>query len=135
MGLLAMRLGDRLLLTICFACSLLGAGLLFLNPSEDLSFVGMLGIGFGLAAIFPILISQTYARVGVDHAPNAIGFQVGCAALGGATLSGLGGIFAEYVGAESISLFILVGAALAVIIYVFMLRFEGRAARAKRERG
>ncbi len=126
MGLLAMRLGDRLLLAICFACSLAGAALLFLNPSEGLSFVGMLGIGFGLAAIFPILISQTYERVGVEHAANAIGFQVGCAALGGAALSGLGGIFAEHVGAESISLFILIGAALSVIIYVLLLRFEGR---------
>ncbi len=132
MGLLAMRLGDRLLLTICFACSLAGAALLFLNPNEALSFVGMLGIGFGLAAIFPILISQTYARVGVEHAANAIGFQVGCAALGGAALSGLGGIFAEHVGAESISLFILIGAALSVIIYVLMLRFEARMSRAKR---
>ncbi len=132
MGLLAMRLGDRLLLTICFACSLAGAALLFLNPNEALSFVGMLGIGFGLAAIFPILISQTYARVGVEHAANAIGFQVGCAALGGAALSGLGGIFAEHVGAESISLFILIGAALSVIIYALMLRFEAEMSRAKR---
>ncbi|MCY4145425.1 MAG: MFS transporter [Chloroflexi bacterium] len=131
MGLLAMRLGDRLLLTMCFACSVAGAALLFFNLNEALSFVGMLGIGFGLAAIFPILISQTYARVGGEHAANAIGFQVGFAGLGGATLSGLGGIFAEYVGAESISLFIFAGAALAVIIYAFMLRFEAQMPRAE----
>ena len=135
MGLLAMRLGDRLLLRICFASSVLGAALLFLNPSEALSFAGMLGIGFGLAAMFPIFISQTYARVGVEHAANAIGFQVGCAGLGGAALSGLGGIFAEHVGAESISLFILIGAALALIIYTLMLRFEERMSRAKRRLG
>lgn len=124
MGVLAMRLGDRLLLNICFASSLLGALLLFLNPQETLSLVGLLGIGFGQAAIFPILILQTKRRVGPQHAANAIGFQVGCAGLGGAVLSGMGGIFAEYVGAESISLFIFVGAVLAWLVYQFMIRWE-----------
>ncbi len=131
MGLLAMRLGDRLLLLICFTLTVLGAALLFLNPSEALSFAGLLSIGFGLAAIFPILILQTNARVGQEHAANAIGFQVGCAGLGGAALSGLGGIFAEYVGAESISVFILLGAVLSTLIYLLMLRFESHIARSK----
>ena len=124
MGLLSVRLGDRVLLNICFGSSLLGALLLFLNPSDLLSFVGFLGIGFGLAAIFPILILQTNRRVGAEHAANAIGFQVGCAALGGAVLSGVGGIFAEHVGAESISLFIFVGAVLSRLVYRFMIRWE-----------
>ena len=131
MGLLAMRLGDRLLLFICFTLTLLGAALLFLNPGEALSFAGFLSIGFGLAAIFPILILQTNARVGPEHAANAIGFQVGCAGLGGAALSGIGGIFAEYVGAESISAFILLSAALSILIYVLMLRYEHNTARGK----
>ena len=124
MGLLAMRLGDRALLNICFASSLLGALLLFLNLSEVLSLVGFLGIGFGLAAIFPILILQTNRRVGPRHATNAIGFQVGCAGLGGAVLSGTGGVFAEHIGAESISLFIFVGALLTYFVYQFMIRWE-----------
>ncbi len=124
MGLLALRLGDRTLLNICFACSLSGALLLFLNLSEVLSFVGLIGIGFGLAAIFPILILQTNDRVGDEHASNAIGFQVGCAGLGGAVLSGLGGISAEYIGAESISFFVFMGALLSFIIYQLMIRWE-----------
>ncbi len=126
MGLLAMRLGDRSLLNICFGSSLLGALLLFLNLNDIFSFLGFLGIGFGLAAIFPILILQTNRRVGAEHAANAIGFQVGCAGLGGAVLSGAGGIFAEYVGAESISLFIFIGAVLSVLVYQFMIRWEGK---------
>ena len=126
MGALALRLGDRALLVISFAAQVLGSGLLFLNPNDSLSLVGLLGIGFGTAAVFPILISQTYKRVGAGNAANAIGFQVGCAALGGAALSGMGGIFAEYVGAEAISLFIFVGAALSVFVYLLMLRTEKR---------
>ncbi len=124
MGLLALRLGDRTLLNICFAFSLGGALLLFLNLNEILSFVGLIGIGFGLAAIFPILILQTKDRVGDEHASNAIGFQVGCAGLGGAALSGLGGVSAEYIGAESISFFVFIGALLSFIIYQFMIRWE-----------
>ena len=126
MGLLAMRLGDETLIRICFLSSVAGALLLFLNPSDSLSFIGLLGIGFGLAAIFPILISQTTERVGPQHAANAIGFQVGCAGLGGAVLSGLGGIVAEHGGPESISLLIFIGALLSTAIYVLMIRWEGR---------
>ena len=124
MGLLAMRLGDRTLLNICFTSSLIGSLLLVLNMNEILSFVGFLSLGFGLAAVFPILILQTNTRVGRQHAANAIGFQIGCAALGGAALTGIGGIFAEYVGPESISGFVFVGTFLTFLIYQFMIRWE-----------
>ena len=126
MGLLALRLGDRSLLNICFSSSLLGALLLFANLHEILSLVGLLGIGFGMSAIFPILILQTNRRVGRRHAANAIGFQVGCAGLGGAVLTGLGGVFVEYVGPDSISAFVFACAALMVLLYQFMIRWEAR---------
>ncbi|MCY3834049.1 MAG: MFS transporter [Chloroflexi bacterium] len=126
MGLLALRLGDKTLLNICFAFTVVGAILLFVNLNDLFSFLGMLGMGFGLAAIFPILILQTSDRVGAGHAANAIGFQVGCAGLGGAVLSGLGGVFAEHVGPESISLFICLGALLTFAIYEIMTRWEAR---------
>ena len=124
MGVLAMRLGDKTLLNICFVFSVVGALLLFLNLNDALSLLGLLGMGFGLAAIFPILILQTKDRVGRGHAANAIGFQVGCAGLGGAALSGMGGVFAEHVGPESISLFIFVGTLLMLALYEFMIRWE-----------
>ena len=126
MGLLALRLGDRALLNICYFSSVLGSMLLFVNAHEILSFAGLLGIGFGMSAVFPILILQTNQRVGRDHAANAIGFQVGCAGLGGAALTGLGGIFVEHVGPESISAFVFVCAALMVLVYRFMIRWEAR---------
>jgi len=126
MGLLALRLGDKTLLNICFGFTVVGAILLFLNWNDVFSLLGLIGMGFGLAAIFPILILQTNRRVGPAHASNAIGFQVGCAGLGGAALSGMGGIFTEYVGPESISVFILVGALLTFALYEFMIRWEIR---------
>ena len=126
MGLLAMRLGDRTLLNISFAASVLGALLLFSNWHDILSFAGLLCMGFGMAAVFPILILQTNRRVGRRHAANAIGFQVGCAGLGGAFLAGMGGVFAEHAGPESISAFVFVSAILMALLYQFMMRWEIR---------
>ncbi len=130
MGLLALRLGDRTLLNISFALMVLGALLLFANVAEFSSFVGLLALGFGLAAQFPILILQTPRRVGAEHASNAIGFQVGCAGLGGAALSGVAGIFAENFAIELISAFIFLGALLALVIYQLMVWWEKRNASA-----
>ena len=126
MGLLALRMGDKPLLNISFALSVIGAFLFLINVHETVSLVGMLAIGFGLAAIFPILILQTESRVGSRHMANAIGFQVGCAGLGGATLSGIAGVFAEHVSIESIAVFIFIGAVLSVAIYKVMIWWESR---------
>ena len=126
MGLLALRMGNRSLLNISFALTFAGALLLFVNVSEIASFVGLLALGFGLAAQFPIMILQTPTRVGDAHAANAIGFQVGCAGLGGAALSGVAGIFAENIAIELISMFIFLGALLSLVIYRLMIWWEKR---------
>ena len=122
MGLLALRFGDKSLLNLSFALTVVGALLLYVNPHEAASLVGLLAMGFGLAAIFPILISQTAGRVGEAHAANAIGFQVGCAGFGGAVLSGIAGVLAEHVSIESISFTILLGALLSLLIFMRMQR-------------
>lgn len=126
MGLLALRLGNRTLLNISFALTVVGALLLFANVADSSSFVGLLALGFGLAAQFPIMILQTPSRVGAEHASNAIGFQVGCAGLGGAALSGVAGVFAENVDIELISVFIFLGALLSLVIYQLMAWWEKR---------
>lgn len=130
MGLLALRMGDRALLNISFGLTVLGAFLLFANVADISSFVGLLALGFGLAAQFPILILQTPGRVGAEHASNAIGFQVGCAGLGGATLSGVAGVFAENFAIELISAFIFLSALLSLLIYQLMIKWEKRHAAA-----
>ena len=130
MGLLALRMGDRALLNISFGLTVLGAFLLFANVADGSSFVGLLALGFGLAAQFPILILQTPGRVGAEHASNAIGFQVGCAGLGGATLSGVAGVFAENIAIELISAFIFLSALLSLLIYQLMIKWEKRHAAA-----
>jgi fucose permease len=126
MGLLAIRIGDKALLSFSFTTTVIGSGLLMINLNDVISFIGLLLIGFGLAAIFPILTSQTPKRVGRRHAANTIGFQVGFAGLGGAALSGLAGIFAEYNGIETISLFIFINSLLLFGLYQLTLWWEAR---------
>lgn len=127
MGLLAIRLGDKALMNISFALSVAGATCLFANLHEILSLIGILGIGFGIAAIFPVLILQTRDRVGSAHTANAIGFQIGFTVTGGAVLSGVASVMAERVGSESISLFIFLCTLLAAILYQAMIRQQARA--------
>ena len=129
MGLLALRLGDKWLMYFSMITTIIGAALLMVNLTDVMSFIGLLMIGFGLAAIFPILTSQTPRRVGMQHAANAIGFQVGFAGLGGAVLSGIAGIFAENFGIEMISIFIFVNAIIMFGIYQLILWRESQKAK------
>lgn len=126
MGLLAMRIGDKTLLYMSMITSVIGSFLLFLNLQEVLSFIGLMLLGFGQAAIFPILISQTPKRVGIRHAANTIGFQVGFAGMGGAVLAGLAGILAENFGIETISGFLFATSILLFSIYQMILWWERR---------
>ena len=127
MGFLAIRLGDKSLMNISFAFSVAGAFCLFANLHEILSLIGVLGIGFGIAAIFPVLILQTRDRVGSAHTANAIGFQIGFTVTGGAALSGLASLMAEHIGSESISLFFFLCTLLAALLYQIMIRQQARA--------
>lgn len=81
-------------------------GLLFaLNLSDTVSLAGLMLVGFGLAPVFPSLIALTPLRIGDDHAPNAIGFQVGAAGIGAAVLPGLAGVLGDALGLEVIAIF------------------------------
>lgn len=83
-----------------------GGGILFaLNLSPLLSLVGLMAVGFGLAPVFPALIALTPVRIGADHAPNAIGFQVGAAGIGAAIIPGLAGVLGDTFGLELIAQF------------------------------
>jgi len=74
---------------------------------------GLLALGFLLAPIFPLLISETPARVGPSRAAHAIGFQISAATLGAGTWPAAVGLVAGRAGLEAISP-VLVGGALAV---------------------
>jgi fucose permease len=114
MGFFADRLTAQLIVRSGAIGAILGGLLLALNIAPAFSFLGLALIGFALAPIFATLVAETPKRVGMRHAANTIGFEVGMAGLGIAMLPGLGGFLAQRVDLEIIGPF-LVG--VAVVMY------------------
>ena len=99
-GQLAASLGRVAILRIGMTLAPLAALLIWWNPADAVSFAGAALLGFGLAPIFPTLISATPSRVGEYFAPQAVGFQVAAANVGIATLPGTVGFVAGRAGLE-----------------------------------
>ncbi len=124
MGVLADRMSNRTLIRLSMLAGLVGTLLLTLNLPDAGNFVALLITGFGFAALFPILIAETPQRVGLRHAPNAIGFQIGIAGMGIAFLPGLAGVLAASFGLEIIGPYLFGLVVASLIIYEIILRRE-----------
>jgi fucose permease len=116
-GVAASRISTAVLLRIAMSGCVLGTALIWWNPTNTISLLGLALLGFALAPIFPLSISDTTRQIGTRHAPNAIGFQVAAASLGIAVLPGLGGLLAERLGLEIIGPFLLVLAVLVLVLH------------------
>jgi fucose permease len=107
----------NLLIRACFVGILIGTVLIWWNPSQDIGVFGLILFGFAQAPMFAVFISQTASRVGIRHAPNAIGFQVAGAGIGVAGVPALIGILQERISLEIIPPFLFGIAIVAVILY------------------
>ena len=94
-GLVAHRLGSRVLLNASMGGTAAGTALIWWSPTPVFGAVGLALTGLSLAAIFPTLIAITPTRLGVVRARSAIGYQVAAAALGGALVPALAGVLAS----------------------------------------
>jgi fucose permease len=101
----------------CLAGAVLGAALLGWKALGSAAFLGLALFGFSLAPIFALMITGTQERLGPVHAQNAIGFQVGAAALGVGILPGLAGVLAKNRGLEIIPPFLLAVTALIIVLF------------------
>jgi fucose permease len=101
----------------CLAGAVLGAALLGWRALGSAAFLGLALFGFSLAPIFALMITGTQERLGPAHAQNAIGFQVGAAALGVGILPGLAGVLAKNRGPEIIPPFLLAVTALIIVLF------------------
>ncbi|MGJ3239324.1 MAG: MFS transporter [Anaerolineae bacterium] len=117
LGVIALRVGDTHLLRGGLLLALFGGFLLILNPAPIINMLALIGIGAGLAGVFPIFISQTPSRVGKRFSAQSIGFQVGFAGLGGAILPGIIGALSEQIGLEMIAYGIFAVALMVVVIF------------------
>jgi fucose permease len=94
----------------------LGLGLLALGASRVSDLVGLLLTGFAAGPIFPTLIGATPARLSARHAANAVGLQIGSAAVGQALLPSALGVFGDEAGLQALSTALLVIAVAVIVI-------------------
>lgn len=130
-GLYANRIGGRKLVAGSLLLALAGSLLLWWNPSDTVSLIGVAVVGFAIAPVFPALVSLTSDRVGAKHAANTIGMQISAAGLGGAVISSLAGVLARRISLEIIPVYLSGVAAVLLAIFltsVLLARRQERAA-------
>jgi fucose permease len=116
-GVIVHRIPLAATLRVCMLVVIAGSLLMWQNISSSASFLGLALMGFALAPVFPLLISDTPNRLGAGHANNAIGFQVSAASLGIAILPGVAGVLAVNISLEIIGPFLVVTSALMLVLY------------------
>lgn len=121
-GIVADKVNLTQTLRLCIAACVVGALLFWLEPTRVLSYAGMMLIGFSIAPIFASLISLTPARVGKEHADNAIGFQIASAGLGGAGLTAAVGVASRTYGLEVVGATVLGMSVLLFVLFQALTR-------------
>ncbi|HYG36659.1 MAG TPA: MFS transporter, partial [Clostridia bacterium] len=116
-GFVVERFGLDALIRISTVAVLVGTALFAWNPAPLISPLALGIAGFGLAPIFPCLMTRTPQRLGKQIAAHAIGFQVGAAMIGAAALPSLTGLIAQYFGLSLVGLTILAMAVVLVVLH------------------
>ncbi len=125
-GFIINRVNPNKLLQVCIMGALVGAGMMWWNPTEWVGFAGLTLLGFAQAPIFPVMISLTPQRVGAAHATHAISFQVAGAGAGIALIPAFAGYVAEQVSLEAIIPIIFISIALMLGLYQGLLWMSKR---------
>ena len=114
-GLIADPIGIDRLLRFCLLAAAGGAVLFAVPLPTEAAFAGLALAGFGLAPVFPCLMTRTPQRLGSALSAHAVGFSVGAAMIGAAAVPGALGLIAGAVGLHAIT----VGAvAFAVLLWL-----------------
>ena len=100
----------------------LGTLLVWADVSPGVTYAGILVAGWACGPIFPTLVAVTPARLGAEHAANAVGFQIASAALGLSLLPSAVGVAAEAFGVEVIATLLVAMAVLLMIVYRLLER-------------
>ncbi len=125
-GLAGHRVGGVLLLDGSVLMAALGAGLLWWSPVAAVGGMGLVLLGVGLGAVFPTLVALTPQRMGAGRTSQAIGYQVGAAAVGAAVLPALFGVLAEEAGLDLLGPVLLAGVGALVILHRVAVVLERR---------
>jgi fucose permease len=96
--------------------------ILALNINTPVNLAAITAIGLAIAPILPALLSGTEERVGKEHAPNAIGFQIAAMSAGGAAIPSITGIIAQKFSLEGIPIFMLILILILLAAYPLSIR-------------
>ncbi len=102
-GLIANRYPIPRILRLAMLGMIVGTFLFWWNPSSIVTLLGLAVVGFAQAPVFPMLMSDTPARVGAEHAENTISMQMGAVGIGGAILPGWIGTLGNTLGLETMA--------------------------------
>ncbi len=114
-GFIANRFDSTLLLRWCLLAVVIGAFMFAWNALPIIGSLGLIITGFAEAPIFPMLMTTTPQRVGVEHAENGVSLQMSFVGVGSAILPGLIGTIGKNFGLETMP---VAFAAMAVIAFV-----------------
>ena len=117
-------LGDRrppdTLLTTSVLVALASTVVLWTDPG-GLGVVALVPLGLALAAVFPVLVAVTPARLGVHRAARALGLQIAASSVGGIAVPGVLGIGAQSFGVDALGWMITVSAAALALLHAAAL--------------
>jgi fucose permease len=101
-------------------------GALLMNSGQvGMYQAGLLLFGFGMAPLFPTLMSLTPSRLGSSVSLHAIGFQVSAAVLGGAAIPTLAGILSGRFDLDAIPMTLVAGAAVLIALETLLRSRDG----------
>jgi fucose permease len=120
-GLIAHRFDANRLLRWCLLGVVVGAVLFAWNPLPLIGSIGLIIVGFAEAPVFPMLMTTTPQRVGLEHAENGVSLQMSFVGLGSAILPGLIGTLGKNLGLETMTIAFAVMAVIAVVFYELAL--------------
>lgn len=123
-GVVANRFAVIATIRVMAITGIVAAALFWWNPINWVGFAGLLILGFGLAPVFPLLMTATPQRLGNADANNAIGFQVAAASFGIGVLPGLAGALADRISLEIVGPFMVVGLVIVAVLHEVAVRYH-----------
>jgi len=121
-GLVAERIGIDRLLRFSLTGAALGAVVFALPLGVGGAYFGLALGGFGLAPVFPCLMTRTPQRLGTQLSAHAVGFQVGAAMIGAAAVPGAIGLIAQTFGLSVVPAAIIGIAVADLLCHEFLVR-------------
>lgn len=123
LGMISARIGTGRMVQLGIGCNVIG-GVLYATGSFEIAVTGLMLMGFGMAPLFPLLMSLTPRRLSTATSVHAVGFQVSAAVLGGAALPSIAGVIAARTDQSAIGWVAVVGGAAFFLLHLYMMQFD-----------